>query len=135
MLQAYNAVKNDNVPTERAARQYGVPAQTLRDRILGKVHIDSYWGKTLLFSHDEEESLVDHLEELARIGYGLNRSQLNVLATEMAVKLGRIEQGKSLSDKWYYAVLKGWDCRLKVIKPRSLSSTRASSLTQKVIDS
>ena len=51
----------------------------------------------------------------------------------MAVKLGRIEQGKSLSDKWYYAVLKGWDCRLKVIKPRSLLSTRASSLTQKVI--
>ena len=74
-------MKNDNVPTERAARQYGVPAQTLRDRILGKVHIDSYWGKTSLFSHDEEESLVDHLEELARIGYGLNRSQLTLSQT------------------------------------------------------
>ena len=80
-------------------------AQTLRDRILGKVHINSSKGKTSLFSHDEGESLVDHLEELASIGYGLNRSQLSVLATEMAVKLGRIEQGKSLSDKWYYAFL------------------------------
>ena len=60
---------------------------------------------------------------------------MNMLATNMAVKLGRIENGKSLSDKRYNAYLKGWGCCLKVIKPRYLSSTMEASLTQEVIDS
>lgn len=135
LLHAYNAVKNDRIPVDRAARLFGVPAQTLRDRVLGRVNIKSVWGKASLFSDEEEQYLVDYLEELAKVGYGLNRSQLNVLATEMAIKLGKLQQEKSLSDKWYYAFLKRWDHRLKVIKPRALSSTRASALTPEVIAS
>jgi hypothetical protein len=133
MLKAFDEVKNNKTPVDKAARLFGVPAQTLRDRVLGKVDIKSSWGKTSLFTSNEEESLVNYLEDLAKVGYGLNRSQLNVLATEMAIKLGKLNQGKSLSDKWYYAFLKRWDHRLKVTKPRGLTSTRASALTQEVV--
>ncbi|XP_060581496.1 uncharacterized protein LOC132738084 [Ruditapes philippinarum] len=133
MLKAFDAVKNNKTPVDRAARLFDVPAQTLRDCVLGKVGIKSSWGKTSLFTSNEEESLVNYLEDLAKVGYGLNRSQLNVLATEMAIKLGKLNQGKSLSDKWYYAFLKRWDHRLKVIKPRGLTSTRVSALRQEVV--
>ena len=121
------------MPVDRAARLFNIPAQTLRDRVLGKVDIKSSWGKSFLFTSNEEESLVDYLEDLAKVCYGLNRSQLNVLATELAIKLGKLHQGKCLSDKWHYAFLKRWDHRLKVKKHRALSSTRAYALNQEII--
>ncbi|XP_052276674.1 uncharacterized protein LOC127875923 [Dreissena polymorpha] len=135
MMSAYKAVKDDHLPVDRAAIMYGVPKQTLRDRVLNKVKISSRWGKDSLFTHEEEELLVSHLEGLAQVGYGINRSQLNILAGDLAMKLGRRLTDSKLSNNWYYAFLRRWTHRLKVIKPRGLSSTRAAAVTQENIDS
>ncbi|XP_052234239.1 uncharacterized protein LOC127846771 [Dreissena polymorpha] len=135
MMSAYKAVKDDHLPVDRAAIMYGVPKQTLRDRVLNKVKISSRWGKDSLFTYEEEELLVSHLEGLAQVGYGINRSQLNILAGDLAVKLGRRLTESKLSNNWYYAFLRRWTHRLKVIKPRGLSSTRAAAVTQENIDS
>jgi len=133
-MKAYKDVIENKTPVDKAADRHGVPRQTLRDRVLGRVKISSKWGKDSLFSHEEEELLVNHLEGLAQVGYGLNRAQLNVLASDLAIKLGRRAPETSLSDTWYYGFLKRWDHRLKVIKPRALSSTRAAAVTQSHID-
>ena len=66
---AYKAVKEKNTPVKKAARTYGVPVQTLRDRVLGKVAVDAIMGHgTLLFSSEEEEVLVKHCERLSQLG-------------------------------------------------------------------
>ncbi|KAH3882969.1 hypothetical protein DPMN_006916 [Dreissena polymorpha] len=89
MMNAYKTVKDDHMPVERASLLYGVPKQTLRNIVLNKVRISSRWGKDLLFTHDEEKQLASHLEGFAQAGYGINRSQLNMLVDELALKLGR----------------------------------------------
>ena len=37
-MKAYEIVKSKQIPVEKAAQMFGVPAQTLRDRINGNVH-------------------------------------------------------------------------------------------------
>lgn len=134
MVEAFKAVKDDGLSVKRAAKLYGVPTQTLRDRIKGKIQQSAKVGKESIFSHDEEEQLVQYLEDLASIGYGLNRSQLNILAGELALKLGRRDTDKRLSPKWYYGFLNRWDNRLKVTKPSSLTTQRAAAMTQEAVD-
>ncbi|XP_052217931.1 uncharacterized protein LOC127835535 [Dreissena polymorpha] len=134
MLADYKAVKENHMPVDRAALAFGVPKQTLRDRVLNKVKIGAKRGKDSLFTLGEEELLVNHIETLTQVGYGLNRAQLNVLAGELAVKLGRRNSNAKLSNGWYYNFLKRWNHRLKVIKPRALTSTRAAGVTQEHID-
>lgn len=112
---------------KKAARIYGVPTQTLRDRVLNKIEIDANMGNATLFTEQEEEQLVNHIETLSKLGYGMNRAQL-------AVKLGRKSKGEKMSNKWYYDFLKRWESRLKIIRPRSLESNRAKSLTQEAVD-
>ena len=38
LMKAYEIVKSKQIPVEKAAQMFGVPAQTLRDRINGNVH-------------------------------------------------------------------------------------------------
>ncbi|KAJ8310376.1 hypothetical protein KUTeg_012241 [Tegillarca granosa] len=87
-------------------------------------------GKGTMFSKEGEELLVQHVERLPQIGYGLNRSQVNILAGELAVKLGRKSADVKLSNNWHYGFLNRWKNRLSVIKARSLTSTRAECFTK-----
>jgi hypothetical protein len=51
-----------------AAKKYGVPETTLRDRVSGRVDIDCCnMGKSPILSLDEENKLVKHLLEVAKI--------------------------------------------------------------------
>ncbi|XP_052256481.1 uncharacterized protein LOC127861841 [Dreissena polymorpha] len=134
MMAAYKAVKENHMKVDRAAVTFGIPKQTLRNRVLNTVNVNVKWGKDSLFALDEEDLLVNHIKSLAQVGYGLNRAQLNVLASELAVKLDRRNSNDKLSNDWYYNFLKRWDHRLKIIKPRALSSTRAAAVTQENID-
>ena len=37
----YQAVFEEKIPVERAAKHFGVPINTLKDRVRGKVHVDT----------------------------------------------------------------------------------------------
>ena len=41
LKEAYKAVKEENICVLKASRLYGVPDQTLRDRISGRISIDT----------------------------------------------------------------------------------------------
>lgn len=114
---------------KRAARS----TQTLRDRIKGKIKVKCKIRKTII-SESEEEQLVQYLEQLSGIGYGINRSKLNILTGELATKLGKKRNEKKISSKWYYGFLKRFDLRLKFIKPRALTSHRAAAMTQTTVE-
>ena len=62
MTNAYKTVREDNMPVLRASKQFGVPENTLRDRVLGKIHPETLtMGRERLFSNLEEATIVDHI--------------------------------------------------------------------------
>jgi hypothetical protein len=76
-----------------AAKKYGVPETTLRDRVSGRVDIDCCnMGKSPILSLDEENKLMKHLLEVANIGYGYNRKESDYTVTlgQMSVYLDHI---------------------------------------------
>jgi NAD-dependent oxidoreductase involved in siderophore biosynthesis len=67
MTNAYLAAKTD-MSIRRAAQQYGVPFQTLRDRIAGDIDLECCtMGAIPLFSLGEEARLVSHLKEMGTL--------------------------------------------------------------------
>ena len=63
LTNAYLAVKDDGMTVKRAAREFSVPTQTLRDRVLGKVDIDTFAvGRAPLFSLEEEARMANHFK-------------------------------------------------------------------------
>ena len=70
-IQAYEAVKTKRISMQRVALQFRVPVQALRDRVKG--HIDPYifhLGSGTVFIHEEELTLIDHIEAMSELGYG-----------------------------------------------------------------
>lgn len=133
MTNAYLAAKTD-MSIRRAAQQYGVPFQTLRDRIAGDIDLECCtMGAIPLFSLGEEARLVSHLKEMANIGYGYSRQEVVDVASNFAVHLNKRTRDNPMSLKWFYSFLGRWP-ELKVIKPRSLEISRAKSATIENVD-
>ena len=92
---AYRGVTEKGVSVYKAARMYGIPESTLRDRTLGiqpvVVNTEDMPrpGPAATFSRDEEIQLVDHLAYMANIGYGYSRQEFLALATDFAISLGK----------------------------------------------
>jgi hypothetical protein len=60
MTYAYMAVKNHNMSVRKAARQFSVPRQTLKDRTIGKIDADCVTtGRVPVLSMEEEAKLVE----------------------------------------------------------------------------
>ncbi|XP_053380044.1 jerky protein homolog-like [Mercenaria mercenaria] len=132
---AYKAVKERGMSVEKAARSFGVPAQTLRDRTRGP--IDPYAfksGPKTTLSMEEEETLVQHAEVMAQLGYGISNRQFQHLAGELLCSLGRKNDSKPLSNNWLYSFLSRWKDRVASLAPRKLETARAKSTTPEAVD-
>ena len=128
-------MKESNQAIRTAARTFGVPVQTLRDRVIGLVDPDNdACGSNPLLTRDEELTLVEHVEVLAELGYGYTNMQLKLLAGDLAQHLGRRPSSKPLSNNWLTGFLKRWQDRLKSLNPRSLEACRAKGSTPEIID-
>ena len=75
MEAALDAVKNGE-SVLRAAREHGVPRQTLRDRVNGRVVHGTKPGPKPFLSNTEENELSNFLLDVARAGYGKSRKQV-----------------------------------------------------------
>ncbi|XP_053374341.1 uncharacterized protein LOC128546943 [Mercenaria mercenaria] len=114
---------------------FGVPSRTLRDRVLGHIDAGNYcMGGETLFTRDEEETLVEHVETLAELGYGYTNVRLQQLAGELAFDLGKKKINKAMSNNWLAGFLRRWNDRLSSVNPRKLESTRAKCATPEVLD-
>jgi len=90
MTAAYNTIKERGFSAYRAAREYGVPESTLRDRTLGLVDADNcISGPKRTFAVDEEHELAEHMKYMASIGYGYSKQEVINLATDLAVFQGK----------------------------------------------
>ena len=86
-----------------------------------------------MFSQYEEARLVDHIKEMATVGYPYTRAEVINTATEFACCLGKKSGDKPLTYKWFYAFLGRWP-ELKVQRPKTISELRAKATSKDSID-
>lgn len=117
----------DGVSVERAAKMFAVPITTLKDRVKGRVDIDTLRsGLHTLFTLEQEAFLASHLQTMAEVGYGYSRQETINLASDYAVHVGIKQKAQTLGFDWFYGFMSRWP-NLKLNKPRSLELSRAMS--------
>lgn len=132
---AYQAVLDRGMSVHRASVMYSVPLTTLRDRVDGRIHIDTVKsGPAPLFSQEEEAKLVEHVKKMAAYGYGYSRAETIMMASDYAVYLQKRPKDKPLTNQWYYNFMSRWSEDIKLVKPRALESCRAKSATKVKVD-
>lgn len=85
------AVKRDKMPFATAAKQFNVPRNTLKRRVLDK-NQDATNDKKILgkykkvFTDEQELELCVHIVEMERRFYGISQNDLRHMAYNLAVK-------------------------------------------------
>ena len=74
----------------------------------------------------EESHIVEHLNAVAKYGYGYTRQEVVELASDYAVQLGKRKPDQPLTIKWIRTFIGCWP-ELRVLKPRSLEQLRATN--------
>lgn len=130
MTNAYHAARAMNLAVKSAARQFGVPQTTLRDRVMSRIDPETVSsGPHALFTQEEEALFVNHLKTMAELGYGYSRSEVVDQATNFAVYLQKRDKNHPLSDRWYRGFMARWP-EMKLVKPRALSNCRAEATSK-----
>ena len=75
MALAIQAVR-EVMPKRKVARIFQVPRTTLLDKLYGRVEENCSLGSRPVLSKSEEESLVQYVVGMAKIGYPLTRGNL-----------------------------------------------------------
>ena len=92
MMAALEEVKKGKYSVNRIATMYGVPRSTLKDRVTGRVTHGTKPGPRPYLTRNEEEMLAQHLVQVAKIGYGKTRKQVNMIAENVAKKKGLLKR-------------------------------------------
>lgn len=110
LMAAYKAVKDSSISVNAAAKQYGVPLTTLRDRVDGRIGMEATRpGPPLLMGKDDEAEIVHFLHTMARYGYRYTRQELADIATDQAVSKGKKSpQSNALTTKWVDNFISRW---------------------------
>ncbi|XP_045190342.2 uncharacterized protein LOC123547372 isoform X2 [Mercenaria mercenaria] len=126
LLDAYKMVKESGMPLLRAAKMFGVPESTLRDRVKNRISIDVVGTyKTPILSKECEAKLTAHLVTLADMGYAYTLAEFICQASDYAIMLGkRAAKSGPLSRKWYWGY-KGRYPDCDRLKPVSVSQQKA----------
>ena len=107
MSEAYHAVIEKKMSVYRAARVYGVPESSLRDRTLELVPFQEgklpRIGPRNLFEDKEEGILAEHFNHMSYLGYGYTVKDITIVASDYAVSLNKKDPSGSsnLSSNWY----------------------------------
>ena len=134
LADAYKLVKETGIPVKTAARQYGVPQNTLRDRVKGRVNPDTTkTGPDPLFVQEEEIELVNYIKSLAELGYGCTIPEMLAIASDYAVFLKKRKKDQPLSKKWYIGFRSRWP-ELKDMNLKPLSKLQAIPKTQQAVE-
>ncbi|KAH3781145.1 hypothetical protein DPMN_158970 [Dreissena polymorpha] len=88
---------------------FAVPITTLKDRVMGRVDIDTLRsGPHTLFTLDQEECLASHLQTMAEVGYGYSRQETINFASGYAVNVGIKQKAQTLGIDWFYGFMSRW---------------------------
>ena len=127
-------MKTKGISVQNVALQFRVPVQTIRDRVKGNIdpHI-LHSGSETVFTHEEELTLIDHIEAMSELGYCHRNVQLQYIAGDLAHGLGKRSSNKAPSNNWIYRFLNIWSGHIASLTPRSLESTYTKSSSPEII--
>ena len=106
MSGALNAVTSGELKPSEAIVKYGVPRQTLRDRLSGRVIHGTNPGPRPYLTKEEEELHMDHLILTAKLGYGNTRRQVMDLVERYINDKPRNEKEVKISNGWWDKFMK-----------------------------
>ena len=126
------AVKSGEMGTNQAAREFDVPATTLKDRLSGRVRHGSKPGPAPYLTEEEERELAEFLIQVARLGYGKTKQEvLDILRKTLEKK--KVDTSKFNGEGWWTR-FKERHPQLSLRTADPLSMSRANSLSQATID-
>ena len=133
MEAAYEAVINDKGLRE-ASRMHNVPVETLRRRVTGSVAMGCKPGPATILSDEEEDLLCEYIINIADMGYGLTREDIQQLGCKIAEKTGYthpVKDGKA--GRGWFDGFKARHPKLSFRTPQSLSFARAVSANEYLV--
>ena len=127
LTAAYNAVKEEGYSVSNAAKTFGIPRSTLYDKINGRSSIEMQRrGPPPLLSLEDEKKLADYLLQMASLGYSFTLTELLDLASELAIRKGKLDVDSKLSRRWHKSFRQRWPVLEKVFGPtRTVDTTKA----------
>ena len=132
MVAALDAVK-EGESVLRASREHGVPRQTLRDQINGKVVHGTKPGPKPLLPNAEGTKLSKFPLDVAKAGYGKSRKQMKAIAESVAHDKGRLTTDKKLTDGWFQRFM-ARQPHLSLRKGDLTANVRMDCLTKETMD-
>jgi hypothetical protein len=79
-------IRLGNMGLRKAAKHYQIPKSTLSDRVAGKYKMGSKPGWPQKLSHDDEDKLINHAIERAKLGIGFSKQNFLGFAGDLATK-------------------------------------------------
>ena len=125
MKKAMEDVATKNKGLRQAAREYGVPATTLKRRIDNSLPAEAKPGPSTALSKEEEDRLAKYIMTMAQMGFGLSPRDIRALAYEIAENSERnhpFSNGLAGRD-WFQAFTRRHKISLRA--PQPLSNARA----------
>ena len=101
MAAAMEAVQEGTAASiNQAAREHGVPASTLKDRISGRVVHGTKPGPVPYLNSKEEDELAAYLVKSSQLGCGKTRCQVKGIVEKVAIERGTLRSPR-VSDGWW----------------------------------
>lgn len=138
LQNAMNAVSTGTLGVNQAAREYGIPKTTLKNRIkLQKSSKSRSLGKQSCLNEEAELKLVSHIKKMQKYGFTPNRDLVRSMAFELAEKLKIKHNFNKIKKKAGYDWLQLFLSRhadLSVRKAEGVSNARAVGLNKTVVE-
>ena len=134
MKKAMEDVAMKNKGLRQAAREYGIPATTLKRRIDNSLPAEAKPGPTTALSKEEEDRLAKYIMTMAQMGFGLSPRDIRALAYEIAKNSERnhpFSNGLAERD-WFQAFTRRHKISLRA--PQPLSYARAKNANPEVVE-
>lgn len=138
MKEAILAVKRDKMPFATAAKQFNVPRNTLKRRVLEK-NRDATDDKKILgkyrmvFTDDQELELCQHIIDMEQRFYGVTQSNLRNMAYSLATKNNiphTFNEEKKMAGKDWLAGFKKRHPHITLRSPEATSLARAQGFNK-----
>lgn len=138
MQRAIEAVKNEGMAFQTAAKQFNVPRNTLKRRVKD-TNVDAKGNKKVLgkyrpvFNEEQENDLVQHLLDLEVRFFGVTSSDLRSLAYQLAVKNNiphHFNNESKMAGKDWVTGFKERHPELTLRKPEKTSAARAQAFNR-----
>ena len=128
MLKAIEAVHSGAMGANKAARTYGVPPSTLKDRLSGRVKHGANPGPLPYLTSDEEDELATFLIRASEVGSGKTKREVIVIVQHVLEKKGRDTDSFHGEGWWLRFMQRHPTLSLRTADP--LSRVRANALTE-----